>query len=166
MRSLPTRPARRTVVATAGAFVALSGILLAPATVAAAKEYDIAGTVECGARSGRHCPIGDTLTLRTDDLGGKGRLATINVSWIRRRLRSLDQDDPLDLEVRDRPDGTIQAIGVAGEGSFVNRLNFGVREEYNAMKGSIQAGVGRARNDDERMNEKGIRRQEDLRRHR
>lgn len=156
---------QRSVGVTAAALLAVSGIFLAPSTTAAAKDYDIAGTVDCGVKSGHGCSIGDTLNVWTDDLGGGKQLATIDVSWIRKQLPDLDQDDPIDLEVQDQPDGTIQATGVSGEGDFVDRMNFGVREEYNGMKGSIQAGVGRSRNDDERMNDKGIHRQEDLHHH-
>lgn len=159
------RTMRAMAAASTGALLGLATLLIGPATIASAKEYDIAGTVDCGVRSGHHCSIGDTIVVLTDDLGGSKQPATIDVSWIKKQLPGVDQDDAIDLEVQDQPDGTIQAIGVQGEGDFVDRLNFGVREEYNGMKGSIQAHVGRAHDDDERMNDKGIHRQEDLHHH-
>ena len=126
--------------------------LLTP-SAAFAKDYNIAGTVDCGARSGRTCSVGDTLDLWTSDISGTPQLVTVDISWIRKHLRGLDQDEAIDLEVRDLPTaaGGIQAIGISGEGSFVDRLNWGVREEYTTCDDSIRAGVGRAKDDDEAM---------------
>jgi hypothetical protein len=150
------------ILLSVGALLGLASFTLAPSSVALAKEYDVAGTVDCGVPSGRDCTTRDTLDLWTDDVSGTRQLVTVNVSWIKSQLPKLDQDDPIDLEVRDQPDGTIQAIGVAGEGDFVDRMNFGVREEYTTFRDSVRAHVGRARDDDERMNDKGVRRHEDL----
>jgi hypothetical protein len=165
MRSILSWTKQRHAGVAAAALLAVGGIFLAPSATASAKDYDIAGTVDCGVKSGHDCSIGNTVNIWTDDLGGGKQLATVDVSWIKKQLPDLDQDDPIDLEVQDQPDGTIQATGVTGEGDFVDRENFGVREEYNGMKGSIQANVGRAKNDDEKMNDKGIHRQEDLHHH-
>jgi len=81
------------------------------------------------------------------------QLVSVDVSWVRKHIRGLDQDDAIDLEVQDSPTaaGGIQAIGISGEGSFVNRLNWGVREEFTTCNGSIRAHVGKARDDDEQM---------------
>ena len=84
------------------------------------------------------------------------------MTWVTHQLPDLDQDDAIDVEVQDQPDGTIQAIGISGQGNFVDRLDFGVREEYTTFNGSIRAHVGHARDDDEKLNDRGIRRQEDL----
>ena len=46
----------------------------------------------------------------------------------------------------------------------MNRHNWGVREEYTTCNGSIRAGVGKARDDDEAMSRNGIKRCADLRR--
>jgi len=126
--------------------------LLAPPP-ALAKEYNIAGTVDCGAKSGRSCSIGNTVDLWTSDVSGSRQLVTVDVSWVRKHLRGLGQDDAIDLEVQDSPTaaGGIQAIGISGEGSFVDRLNWGVREEFTTCNGSIRAHVGKARDDDEQM---------------
>ena len=142
--------------------LAAIGVAIAP--VAHAKEYDIAGTVDCGVRSGRHCSIDNALNIWTDDVSGQRQLVTVDVSWIRRKLPGLDQDDAIDLEVTDRAEaeGGIQALGVRGEGNFVNRLNFGVREEFTTFNGSIEARVGGHSKDDEKLARKGIHRFEDL----
>ena len=130
-----------------------AALLLLPASPALAKDFNIAGTVECGQRSGRACSIDDTVQLWTDDIGGTRQLVTVDISWIRKRLPNLEQDDAVDFEVRDLPTaaGGLQAIGVTGEGSFVNRLNWGVRENYTTCNDSIRAHVGRSRDDDEAM---------------
>ena len=132
---------------------AFTAFLLLPSSPALAKDFNLAGTIECGQRSGRGCSIGDTVQLWTDDFGGKHQLVTVDISWIRKRLRGLDQDDAVDFEVRELPTaaGGLQAIGVSGEGSFVNRLNWGVRENYTTCNDSIRAHVGRSKDDDEAM---------------
>lgn len=147
------------------AVVGLSALSLTFAPVVSAKEYNIAGTVECGRRSGQRCDIGNTLQLWTWDVNGRRQLVTIDVSWIRRKLPNLDQDEAIDLEVWDQSEATggIRAVGVTGEGSFVNRMNWGVREEYTTCNDSIRAHVGRTRDDDERMARNGIKRCKDLR---
>ena len=156
---------RRTMAA--GTLLGLTALSLLPASPALAKDFNVAGTVDCGVRSGRACPLGDTITLWTDDISGTRELVTVDVTWIGRQLRgaSLEQDDAIDLEVRSLPEarGGLQALGVTGEGSFVNRLNFGVREAYTVCKDSIRAHVGRARDDDEAMARNGIERCKDLR---
>jgi hypothetical protein len=133
---------------------------------AQAKDYDIAGTVDCGVPSGNACPVGNSLRLWTDDVTGSKALITIDISWIRNDVANLDQDDPIDLQVTDRPGavGGIQATGVAGEGSFVDRLDFGVREAYTTCVGSIRAHVGNAKDDDEALADAGVKNCRDLRR--
>jgi len=139
----------------AGTLLGLATLSLASATPTLAKDFNVAGTVECGARSGRACAIGDTITLWTDDFGGPRQLVTIDATWIQRQLSraGLEQDEAIDLEVRELPAaaGGLQAIGITGEGSFVNRLNWGVRENYTTCNDSIRAHVGRSKDDDEAM---------------
>ena len=130
-----------------------------------AKEYDIAGTVDCGLRSGEACVIADSVKLWTDDVSGTRELITIDTAWIKKDFAGLDQDEAIDLEVRDEQAavGGIRGIGIAGEGSFVNRLNFGVEENYTTCKDSIQANVGRAKSDDEAMARNNVKSCDDLR---
>jgi len=131
----------------------VAALTLLPPSPALAKDFNIAGTVECGRRSGRSCVIDNTVSIWTDDFGGKHQLVTIDISWIRKKLPGLDQDDAIDFEVRELPaaEGGLQAIGVSGQGSFVNRLNWGNRENYTTCNGSIRAHVGRGRDDDEAL---------------
>src|SRR5215210_404687 len=149
MRIWKHRPQRWRATATAGAILATAALSLTFAPIALAKEYNIAGTV----------------ALWTEDISGSPQRVIVDVSWIRKQLPGLDQDEPIDLEVMDRPEamGGIQALGVTGEGSFVNRLNWGVREEYTTCNDSIRARVGQARDDDEAIATKGIKRCKDLR---
>ena len=153
----------------AGTLLGLATLSQLTASPALAKDFNVAGTVDCGVRSGQDCPIGDTISLWTEDISGKRELVTIDITWIRRQLRGveLEQDDAIDLEVRALPEarGGLQALGVTGEGSFVNRLNWGVREAYTTCNDSIRARVGRARDDDEAMAKEGIKRCKDLRDH-
>ena len=149
-----------------GLALGLAALGLTAVPQALAKDYNIAGTVDCGVPSGHDCAIGDSLRLWTEDVTGTKELITLDISFIRQDLRELGQDDPIDLEVTDRPGaaGGIQALGIAGEGSFVNRLNFGVREEYTTCVGSIRARVGNAKDDDEALARDGVKRCRDLRR--
>ena len=165
MRIWKHRPQRWRATATAGAILATAALSLTFAPIALAKEYNIAGTVDCGLRSGQRCSIDSTVALWTEDISGSPQRVIVDVSWIRKQLPGLDQDEPIDLEVMDRPEamGGIQALGVTGEGSFVNRLNWGVREEYTTCNDSIRARVGQARDDDEAIATKGIKRCKDLR---
>src|SRR4051794_11654145 len=71
----------------------LAGGVARPVTTVAAKEIDVVGTVDCGQRSGHHCDIGDQLRVWTDSLSGERERVTLDVSWIRATLPSLDQDD-------------------------------------------------------------------------
>ena len=135
--------------------MSLAALALSPPAAVLAKDFNLAGTVDCDRKSGRSCSIDDTVRIWTDDFGGKRQLVTIDISWIRKRLPSLDQDDAIDFEVRELATaaGGLQAISVSGQGSFVNRMNWGNRENFTTCNGSIRAHVGRARDDDERLSQ-------------
>ena len=154
----------------AGAAIAgVAALSLRPASRVLPQDFNVAGAVDRAVGSGRVGAGGGTIALWTEDISGMRQLVTVDVTWIRRQLRGvgLEQDDAIDLEVRSLPEarGGLQALGVTGEGSFVNRLNFGVREAYTVCKDSIRAHVGRARDDDEAMAREGIERCKDLRNH-
>jgi hypothetical protein len=74
------------------------------------KTITFTGTLDCGRRDGQRCQVGDTLTLWTDDLGGTQRVS-IDVTWIRDSLPSMDQGDYMCLDVF-TIDGKYQAAGV------------------------------------------------------
>jgi hypothetical protein len=80
-------------------------------SVALAREIDVVGTVDCGRPSGARCSIDDVVSLLTEGPGGRIR-TTVDVSWVKRDLPALDQDDVLCLLVESRPGGTDQAIGL------------------------------------------------------
>src|SRR5215207_6236871 len=82
----------------AAGFAALT---LLPPSPALAKDFNIAGTVECGRRSGRSCVIDNTVSIWTDDFGGKHQLVTIEISWIRKKLRDLEKEEATDFEARE-----------------------------------------------------------------
>ena len=86
--------------------------LFNPPAVGHAKEYEVDGIVDCGVPSGRRCDIGDTLALRTDDVTGVLERIQIDVSWVRRHLSRLDQDDRIVLLVEDVPAGGLRALAV------------------------------------------------------
>jgi hypothetical protein len=152
------------VAAAASVAFGFAALGVGPAPVAQAKDWQLAGTVECGQRSGNGCFLGNTVGVWTEDISGSKQLATVDISWVRRRFPAVDQGDSISLEVRDMPGGVLQAISVTATGQRVNRLDFGgTREEYNVCNDSIDAGVGRARQDDERLANRGVRRCADLR---
>ncbi len=104
------RALRRFLGAAAGAAVAtIPGL----ARVGhAQKEFEIDGTVDCGQRNGRRCRIGDTVTVLTDALGGGIKPVTVDITWIKKQLPVLDQDDPLCLTVQGLGDGSYRAVAV------------------------------------------------------
>ncbi|MFN0070772.1 MAG: hypothetical protein ACKVVP_04695 [Chloroflexota bacterium] len=97
----------------AGLMVGLAALLLELPAAGWAKDFELTGTVDCGRRSGQRCTIGDTLAIITEDLSGVKERVVVDVSWIQPiiRQREIDQDDTLCLEVGDRPDGGLRAIG-------------------------------------------------------
>lgn len=106
---------------------------------------------------------GDLLVILTSDVIGREQPITVDVS----RLRGLQirVDDPISLEIRSRQNDTFLATGIDRESPFVNRLEFGVREEFTVKQDSIQAGVGNVPTDDEALakqrRDHNLRRQED-----
>jgi hypothetical protein len=75
-------------------------------TVAQAKEFDITGTLDCGARSGRRCNFSDwatgpTMGVFTRDISGNLDRVVVDASWVRNKLTDFDQDDFVWFTVRD-----------------------------------------------------------------
>jgi uncharacterized protein YfaP (DUF2135 family) len=94
------------------ALISLLSVDLALPTPGQAKEFDVIGTVDCGLPSGRRCSLDDTLVLRTDSVSGESERVSIDISWIKRKLPSLDQDDEITLSVELLPNGTLKALSV------------------------------------------------------
>lgn len=107
--SLPlTRPTRSVLhrlrlVMVVVTLLSLFATDLARPTPGLAKEFDVVGTVDCGIPSGRRCDLDDTLVLLTDSVSGLHELVAIDISWIKKRLPSLDQDDEIELCVQTIP---------------------------------------------------------------
>jgi hypothetical protein len=78
---------------------------------AAEKTFVLTGLVDCGIGSGTVCPASDTVTLVTEDVGPRQRVA-IDISWIRAQFEAIAQDDQLCIEVSGA-NGTYQALSVA-----------------------------------------------------
>ena len=76
----------------------------------AEKTFVLTGLVDCGVRSEAACPVGDTVTLVTDDVGPRQRVE-IDIAWVRNQVGSLDQDDFVCIEVSGA-NGTSQALGL------------------------------------------------------
>jgi hypothetical protein len=104
----------------------LLSVDLTRAATTFAKEIDIIGTVDCGLPSGKRCDIGDTLTLRTDNLTGELAPALIDVSWIKGKLPGLDQDDELTLAVELLPGGKLRALSIISAKKRTGTLNEGL----------------------------------------
>ena len=77
------------------------------------KEFEIDGSIDCSARSGRDCQdLNDNLlSVWTDDVTGEMATVKIDVGWVLDDLATLRQDRTICLIVRDE-DGTLRAVGV------------------------------------------------------
>lgn len=105
------------------------------------RTFDVSGTV-IDVR-------GSTLIILTSDVIGREQPITVDVSQL--RGLQIEAGDPLALTIRSRPSDTFLAIGVVAESPFVNREEFGVREEFTVKQDSIQARVGNVPEDDEAL---------------
>jgi hypothetical protein len=84
--------------------------LRAPSQVKA--TFTLVGLVSCNSPSGTVCPIGQTLTLLSDDSGTK-QLYTIDLRWVQGALpEDLEQDQEIRIEIERLPDGTLMALRV------------------------------------------------------
>jgi hypothetical protein len=94
------------------AVLALLSADLARVTPSFAKEIDVIGTVDCGQRSGKRCDIDDTLVLLTSDVTGELEPVAIDVTWIKKKLPGLDQDDEITLAVELVTGGKPRALSI------------------------------------------------------
>ena len=106
--------------------LSLAAVDVARPTPGLAKEFDVVGTVDCGIPSGRHCELADTLVLLTDSVSGVNELVPIDISWIKRQLPALDQDDEITLCVELLPDGKLRATCVISAKRREGTINQGL----------------------------------------
>jgi hypothetical protein len=93
----------RTGLALAALFTATAWAAPSPAL---AKDFDVTGTLDCGAQSGRKCDFvdwdtGPTLAIFTEDISGDRLLFEIDASWIKDDLTDFGQDDFVWFVIRD-----------------------------------------------------------------
>ena len=109
------------------------GLTIAPvlAVPVAAKEFDVTGTIDCGALSGRKCDFTDWSTgpvigVLTEDISGVRERVLIDASWVKNDLTDFDQDDFIWLTVRDGLGANLQATGVVEHHCSDGRFSFGI----------------------------------------
>jgi len=89
-------------------------------------ETDLDGLVSCDRPSGRRCDVqNNVLQLLTDVLGTPRQLVEVDVSWVRDRLPSLDQDDLICLSVERAPGGGLRATAVVESCGVAGTVNAG-----------------------------------------
>ena len=113
---------------------------------AAATQFDVSGTVVSVQPP--------NIVLLTSDISGQSMPITVNVSYLKNL--QVKPGDPISLTIISRPSDTYVALGVQGEGNFVNGQDFGVQEQFNTIKGSIEARVGNVPEDDEALAQKHL----------
>lgn len=82
-----------------------------------AKEFDVTGTIDCGASSGHKChwddwDTGPVIGVLTEDISGTRQLAMVDVSWVKKQLDDFDQDDFVWFTVQDLGGPNLQATGI------------------------------------------------------
>jgi hypothetical protein len=102
-----------------------------PATSVAAKEFDVTGTIDCGALSGRKCDFADwdtgpVIGVLTEDISGTRERVLIDASWVKSDLTDFDQDDFIWLTVRDGIGPNLQATGVVEHHCTDGRFSLGI----------------------------------------
>jgi hypothetical protein len=93
------------------------------------QSWDISGTV--------YEVNGPIVTLVTSDLNGRPQAILVDISWLREA--QVAGGEPLQLTIQARESDTYLARNLVRESPFVNREEFGVREEFTVLQDSIQA---------------------------
>jgi len=123
------RWARRSLVALATvAMVTMTPVVAMPVT---AKEFDVTGTIDCGASSGHRCDFtdwetGPVIGVLTEDISGTRERVLIDASWVKHDLTDFDQDDFVWLTVRDGLGPNLQATGVVEHHCNDGRFSLGI----------------------------------------
>lgn len=94
---------------------------------------------------------GDLVIILTDDLIGKPQPITVDVSQL--KGLQITPNTPIQLTITPREHDSYLATAIVRESPYVNRAEFGVREEFTVRQDSIQAGVGNVPEDDEALNQ-------------
>jgi hypothetical protein len=140
MYGISRRTARQSL-----AVLGLTAALVAggSASIASADQQssDVSGTV--------YEVNGPIVTLVTSDLSGRPQAILVDISWLREA--QVVAGDPLQLTIQPRESDTYLARSLVQESPFVNREEFGVREEFTVLQDSIQARVGNVPEDDEAL---------------
>ena len=103
---------RRARVAAIGVAVVAMGLV--PPSVGLAKEFTLVGSVDCSERGGVYCVVNPVMLINTDSVTGNMQRIPVDVTMIRRQLLEWAwfQDDRICLDVRDGPNGRLQAVGM------------------------------------------------------
>ena len=128
------------------AFAAILTAFGGSGQASAATQFDVSGTVVSVQPP--------NIVILTNDISGQSMPITINVSFL--KDPQVKPGDPISLTIISRPSDTYLALGVQGEGNFVNGLDFGVQEQFTTIQGSIEARVGDVPEDDEALAQKHL----------
>lgn len=104
---------RRAKMATAvGLAVLVMGLV--PPTAGLAKEFTLVGSVDCSERGGVYCVVNPIMFVNTDSVSGRMERIPVDVTMIRPQLLewAWAQDGRICLDVRDGPNGRLQAVGM------------------------------------------------------
>jgi hypothetical protein len=147
---------RRALVA---ALAALALVVVAPVGAFARDTFDVAGTVESKNENK------ETIILITDDLGVKNQPITIDMSHMSSQFVAIRVGQSVSFSIEKRESNSYLAHAFISEGSYVNRTDLGVREEFETQSSSIKAHVGNVPEDDESLSQQhrnnNLRRNED-----
>ena len=141
------------------AFAALAVVMVAPNSALARDTFDVAGTVE-SKNEGK-----ETIILITDDLGVKNQPITIDMSHMSSQFVAIRAGQSVSLSIERRESNSYLAHVFISEGSYVNRTDLGIREEFEVQSSSIKAHVANVPEDDESLSQQhrnsNLRRDED-----
>ena len=78
--------------------VMMEGSLVSMPAPAYAREFDITGTLDCGAVSGHKCTFSDwdtgpVIGVFTEDISGTRQRVLIDTSWVKKSMDDFGQDD-------------------------------------------------------------------------
>ncbi len=100
--------------AAAAVGVAVLAMGLVPPSMGLAKEFTLTGSVDCNQQGGVLCVINPIMLINTDSVSGKMERIPVDVTMIQSQLLewAWAQDGRICLDVRDGPNGRLQAVGM------------------------------------------------------
>jgi hypothetical protein len=139
-------------------FAALAVVTAAPSGAFAddGSTFDVSGTVNSKNEDK------ETIVFITDDLGKKGQPITVDLSDLSGTFVAIRVGQSATLTIEKRASNSYLAHTLVSEGSYVQRTDFGTREEFETRGSSIKAHVGNVPEDDEALSQQH--RTNDLRR--